>query len=191
MAVSRLRTIIVDEDSGLIARARSGDRAGLDALLRRHHDRLYAVCRRVTGSDADAADALQNTLIAVVRGLYNFDGRCRFSTWTYRIAVNASLDEVRRRSRRPIASADIAEPEPHDDFDNVADRLDADAALRKLSPDHRAAIVLRDVCGLDYAEIAEVLDLPAGTVRSRIARGRAALVPLLADPGSPKAVSAG
>jgi RNA polymerase sigma-70 factor (ECF subfamily) len=149
------------------------------------------VCRRVTGSDADAADALQNTLIAIVRGLYGFDGRSRFSTWTYRIAVNAALDEVRRRTRRPIVSADVGEPDAHDDLDGVAGRLDADAALRKLSPEHRAAVVLRDVCGLDYAEIAEVLKLPAGTVRSRIARGRAALIPLLADPGSPRAMSAG
>jgi RNA polymerase sigma-70 factor, ECF subfamily len=85
----------------------------------------------------------------------------------------------------------MVESEARDDVDGVAGQLDADAALRKLTPEHRAAVVLRDVCGLDYAEIAEVLRLPAGTVRSRIARGRAALVPLLADPGSPRAMSAG
>ncbi len=145
----------------------------------------------MAGTDADAADALQNSLIAIVRGLAHFDGRSTFSTWTYRIAVNAALDEVRRRNRRPVATPDVGEHEAHDALDGVADRLDADAALRRLSPEHRTAVVLRDVCGLDYAEIAEVLRLPPGTVRSRIARGRAALVPLLADPGSPKAVSAG
>jgi RNA polymerase sigma-70 factor (ECF subfamily) len=90
-----------------------------------------------------------------------------------------------------VALAEVGEPDPDDSIDTVAGRLDADAALRKLSPDHRAAVVLRDVCGLDYAEIGEVLRLPAGTVRSRIARGRAALIPLIADPGTPKAVNAG
>jgi RNA polymerase sigma-70 factor, ECF subfamily len=178
-----------EDDSDLLTRVRSGDRAALDALLRRHHDRLYAVCRRITGSDADAADALQNALISIVKNINTFDGRAQLSTWTYRIAVNAALDEVRRRSRRPVALAEVGEPDPDDSIDTVADRLDADAALRKLSPDHRAAVVLRDVCGLDYAEIGEVLRLPAGTVRSRIARGRAALVPLIVDPGTPKAVA--
>lgn len=178
-----------DEDAGLVAAARAGNRAALDALLRRHHDRLYAVCRRVTGSDADAADALQNALVAVVRGLPGFDGRSRFSTWVHRIAINAALDEVRRRSRRPVATGDLPDGDPDDSIERVAGRLDADAALRRLSPEHRAAVVLRDVCDLDYAEIAEVLQLPAGTVRSRIARGRAALVSLLADPGTTKAVT--
>jgi RNA polymerase sigma-70 factor (ECF subfamily) len=138
--------------------------------------------------------------MAVVRGLARFDGRSRFSTWVYRVAVNASLDELRRRRRRPDpgleddgragssggseargraavaawAATDQLDPE------TTADRLDVDAALRKISPEFRAAVVLRDLCGLDYAEIAEVLGVPPGTVRSRIARGRAALVPLLA-----------
>jgi len=159
-------------------------------LLRSHHDRLYAVCRRLTGNDADAADATQETLLAVVRGLRNFDGRSRFTTWSYRIAVNASLDELRRRRRRPEPGLEEYEQEPAGhratDASGTSDlRLDVDAALRRLAPEFRAAVVLRDLCGLDYAEIAEVLDIPPGTVRSRIARGRANLVPLLA--GNPAA----
>lgn len=132
-------------------------------------------------------------MIAVVRGLPRFDSRSRFSTWVYRIATNAALDEVRRRGRRAASSleaadasplrsgaaADPADPAPWPD-DRVPDRIDIDAALRQLTPEFRAAVVLRDLCGLDYQEIAEVLDLPPGTVRSRIARGRAGLVPLLA-----------
>jgi RNA polymerase sigma-70 factor (ECF subfamily) len=170
--------------------ARAGDRAAMEALLRRHHARLYAVCRRLTGSDADAADALQNALISIVAGLAGFDRRSRFSTWTYRVAVNASLDEIRRRRRRPDVSIDDLDVVLDDPTAAIAGGVDADSALRRLSPGFRAAVVLRDVCGLDYAEIAEILDLPPGTVRSRIARGRAALVPLLPEPGSIDTVSA-
>ena len=171
----------------MVAAAQAGDRGALEDLLRRHHDRLYAVCYRLTGNEADAADATQEALIAVVRGLPRFDGRSRFGTWAYRVAVNASLDELRRRRQRPEprleeegpavwAGGSPGEVGPED----VPDRLDIDNALRKLPADFRAAVVLRDLCGLDYAEIADVLGVPAGTVRSRTSRGRAALVPLLA-----------
>jgi RNA polymerase sigma-70 factor, ECF subfamily len=160
-------------------------------LLRAHHDRLFAVCRRLTGNDTDAADATQEALLGVVRGLRAFDGRSRFSTWSYRIAVNASLDELRRRRRRPEPGLDeLVDPAPaggwRDPVGDASDqRLDVDAALARLAPDFRAAVVLRDLCGLDYSEIATILDIPPGTVRSRIARGRAALVPLLSGNRAP------
>lgn len=169
--------------------AADGDRDALDTLLRRHYDRLYAVCRRMTGNDADAADAAQDALVGVARNIARFDGRSRFSTWAYRIAVNACLDELRRRGRRPEPTDDgvlAAREGPGPVVDTaVADRLDIDAALRKLAPEFRAAVVLRDLCALDYAEIASVLDIPAGTVRSRIARGRAALAADLGNPSVP------
>ena len=185
--------------------AQGGDRAALEALLRRHHDRLYAVCRRLTGDDADAADACQEALLAVVRGLPRFDARSSFSTWAYRVATNAALDELRRRRRRPDPGLPPEwGPEPETEpwrgpagsagaaggggrpvDDQVATRLDLDTAIRQLSPEFRAPVVLRDLCELDYAEIAEVLDLPAGTVRSRISRGRGALAHLLAGNPSP------
>ncbi len=164
-----------------MARARGGDPAALEALLRAHHDRVRLVCRRVTGTDEDGADAAQNALIAIVKGIARFDGRSRFSTWAHRIAVNAALDEVRSRQRRSTVELDDR-PSPGDPERDSAAHLDVDAALRRLPVHQRAAVVLRDLCGLDYEEIAEVLDLAPGTVRSRIARGRAALVPLLADP---------
>ncbi len=168
----------------LVAAAQTGDPGALDALLRAHYDRLYAVCRRLTGNDADAADAAQETLLALVRGLRGFDGRSRFSTWSYRIAVNASLDELRRRRRRPEPGLDdhLAAPPGatgRDLSDDSDRRLDIDAALGRLPMEFRTAVVLRDLCGLDYAEIATVLAIPPGTVRSRIARGRSLLVPLL------------
>jgi RNA polymerase sigma-70 factor, ECF subfamily len=159
--------------------AQAGERRALDQLLRRHHDRIYAVCRRMAGNDADALDATQEALIAVVRGLPRFDGRSAFSTWAYRVATNACLDELRRRKRRPdpglpeLEHAPVGGPPPVADL--VADRLDIDGALAALPPEFRAPVVLRDQLGLDYAEIAEVLGIPPGTVRSRIARGRAAV----------------
>ena len=187
-----------DPDADLLSAARGGDRRALDDLLRRHQPRLWALCRRLTGTDADADDAAQEALVSIVRALPGFDGRSRFGTWAYRIAVNASLDELRRRRRRPEpglpGDADVGPgPEPAatgPDPAGAALTVDVDAALCRLPPEFRAPVVLRDLCGLDYAEIAEVLGVPPGTVRSRISRGRAALAPLLADrearaPGNP------
>lgn len=168
-------------EADLIAAAQGGDRGATDRLLRDHQPRIYAVCRRITGNDADALDATQDAMIAVVRGLPRFDGRSRFSTWVYRIATNSCLDELRRRKRRPIVGLpdESTRPQNQTSLDDggreVDDRLLVEAGLRQLPEDFRVAVVLRDLCQLDYAEIAEVLDVPAGTVRSRISRGRAQL----------------
>lgn len=178
-----------DEDRALVARANDGDRRALDTLLRTHYDRIYAVCRRITGSDADAADAAQEVLIKIVRSLPGFDGRSAFSTWAYRIATNTSLDELRRRRRRPAVvdrvdddgrDIELVDPDAGPRVEAVADRMAIDAALAQVPETFRVPLVLRDVGDLDYAEIADALDVPVGTVKSRIARGRAALVELLA-----------
>lgn len=176
-----------DDDRALVAAAQGGDRDALDTLLRRHHDRLHALCRRLTGHDADALDATQEALIAIVRGLPRFDGRAAFSTWAYRIATNACLDELRRRRRRPEPGLpEFERPNPRSSAPSaetrVAERMVIDAALAELPPEFRAPVVLRDLCQLDYAEIAEVLGIPPGTVRSRIARARAALARHLGEP---------
>lgn len=170
-------------DSDLVARAQRGDGEAMNELLRLHYDRLYAVCRRVAGNDADAADGCQEALLAIVRGLPRFDGRSTFRTWSYRVATNACLDELRRRKRRPIAVEEIPEEasdEPGHD-DRLADHLTLTSALDELAEDFRVPIVLRDVAGLDYAEIAATLDIPPGTVRSRIARGRRHLAGILGN----------
>ncbi|MDQ3757223.1 MAG: RNA polymerase sigma factor [Actinomycetota bacterium] len=168
--------------------ALAGDRRSLDTLLRRNYPSVYALCRRMTGNDADAADAAQDALVAMVRGLSRFDGRSRFSTWAYRVTTNVCLDELRRRRRRPEPhdDASLARTAPSPGIEGaVVDRVDIDAALRSLPPDFRAAVVLRDLCGLDYEEIGTVLGIPAGTVRSRISRGRAAVADRLGNPSLP------
>jgi RNA polymerase sigma-70 factor (ECF subfamily) len=165
--------MVEPSDNELVYAARTGDRRAMERLLRRHHDRIWTIARRILGNDADAADATQEALLAVVRGLPRFDGRSAFTTWLYRVVTNTCLDELRRRARRPRPVEVLPErsqPDP-----DVADQIVIDAALRTLSPEFRAAVVLRDVIGLDYSSIAEVLEIPAGTVRSRIARGRASL----------------
>lgn len=176
------------DDELLVAAAKAGDQRALDQLLRSHQQTIHALCRRIMGNDADALDANQEALIAIVRGLARFDGRSRFSTWAYRVATNACLDELRRRKRRPLvglperdgAPIELEDPASPDPGTTVADRNEIDAALGQLAPDFRVAVVLRDLCQLDYAEIAQVLDIPPGTVRSRIARGRGQLADWLA-----------
>ncbi len=176
-----------DQLEPLVARARASDRRALEELLAASYDLVYPVCLRILGNPFDAADAAQEALMSVVRGLPRFDGRSRYATWLYRIAMNAAIDEFRRRSRRPLSSSPLDEPGPRGGRPGGADSgviggadeglgmMDLEAALMNIPLDFRAAVVLRDVCGLDYAEIARVLSLPGGTVRSRIARGRALL----------------
>lgn len=167
--------------STLIHAAQRGDRQALDQLLREHQRRIHTICRRICGNDADAADATQEALIAVVKGLPRFDGRSSLSTWIYRIATNACIDELRRRNRRPtpgLPEHEQADPNPlaastpRDPAEVVSARIDIDRGLQQLPEEFRTAVVLRDVAGLNYHEIAEVLNIAPGTVRSRIARGR-------------------
>ncbi len=183
---------MTDDDPALVQAAQNGDRAALNALLEQHYDRVYAICRRLAGNDADAADATQEALLAIVRGLDRFDGRAKFSTWSYRVATNACLDELRRRGRRPTPGLPEHETEDHaprggdpEVSDQIADKMVLDDAMGELPEEFLAPIVLRDQIGMDYAEIAETLEIPPGTVRSRIARGRARLAELLGNQHDP------
>ena len=172
-------------DEELATAAGTGDRRALETLLDRHADRIHALCRRVINHPEDALDATQEAMIAVARGIHRFDGRSAFTTWLYRVVTNAALDEGRRKARRPTPVEHVPEAAPAAGAavdTTVADRLDLDAALAAVPEDFRVAVVLRDVSDLDYAEIADVLGIPPGTVRSRIARGRAALAGLLGNP---------
>lgn len=179
------------DDATLVARAQTGDAAAMNTLLERHYDRIHAVCRRVTGSAADADDAAQEAMIKIVRAIGTFDGRSQFSTWCYRIATNVSLDELRRRGRRPQLhtvrpGADEEPPEPVDDraerdVVSPVNRLVVEQAIASLPIEFRTPLVMRDVGDLDYSEIADALGIPIGTVKSRIARGRRQLVEFLGE----------
>lgn len=168
-------------DHELAVGAAAGDQRSLETLLARHADRIHAICRRVLAHPEDALDATQEAMIAVARGIARFDGRSLFTTWLYRVTTNAALDEARRRQRRPRPVETLPEVTGGVDFgDRLADQMVVDAALLKIPAEFRAAVALRDLGGFDYAEIADVLGIPPGTVRSRIARGRAALADILA-----------
>lgn len=179
------------EDDELVDAARQGDRAALEVLLRRHHDRILVLCRRMCRDRGDADDAAQEALVAIVRGLARFDGDSSFSTWSYRVTTNACLDQLRRRGRRPVPSdpavthevvgtpARPGAPDPADAAVSAEQRGSLQRALDRLPDEFRLPVVLRDVADLDYAEIGERLGLAPGTVRSRIARGRAKLAAML------------
>src|SRR4029453_18484731 len=131
----------------LVASAQRGDRGALDLLLRRHYDRIHAVCRRIAGGSRDADDAAQEALIRIVRALDRFDGRASFATWVYRIATNPALDELRKPARRPqlhVVADDAAhrdtepaDPLAHLQVEAVSDRMAIEAALSELPEEFR------------------------------------------------------
>lgn len=187
------------DDEVLLERARCGDDRALEDLLRLHLPRIHAVCRRMCRDPGDAEDAAQNALVSIARGLGSFDGRSAVSSWIYRVTTNACLDELRRRRRRPVpVDTDRPDRDPspmggHRGPDPEAEVLAGEQrqrlreALDQLPAEYRTAVVLRDVADLDYATIAEITDVPVGTVRSRIARGRGRLADALAPSGTESA----
>ena len=172
--------------------AAAGDRDAFDALVRRHQARTYNFVRTMVHDDADAEDLTQDVFVRVWKSIGRFRGDSAFSTWLFRIAVNVARTHLSRRSRwrlfsrpasdeSPDAPADAEDlPSPERLEDDVVRRDLIDRALATLSPDLRAAVTLRDVEGLEYREIARALDIPLGTVESRIFRARQRLRPLLA-----------
>ncbi len=171
-----------DPDAVLLRQHLDGDPAAFTEIFRRHRDQLWAVALRTTGDPEDAADAVQDALISAMRHAASFRGDAKVSTWLHRIVVNACLDRLRRRAAHPTS------PLPDDDHapsalrDDYADRdtaADVHAALATLPAEQRAAIVLVDIEGYPVDEVAAMLEVPSGTIKSRCARGRAKLVPLL------------
>ena len=177
-------------DRELLNRHAAGDPDAFGELVRRHRDRLWRVALRTLGDPDDAADAVQDALVSAYRAAGGYRGDAAVTTWLHRIVVNACLDLVRRRAVRPTTPLS-EEPGP----DRIApDLLEARetatevlAALRELPAEQAAAIVLVDVEGYPVAEVALMLEVPTGTVKSRCARGRARLAQRLQHlgPGNP------
>lgn len=186
-------------DAELIAAHLAGDPEAFAELFRRHRDVLWAVALRTTGNREEAADALQDAMVSALRAADGFRGRSAVRTWLYRIVVNACLDRLRRSTARPavpLGDHDVADP--RDPMLGSAHRLDLTRALATLSPGQRAAVVLVDAHGLPLAEVAEILEVPVGTVKSRCARARAHLARELGgpdgrtgNPGAPSDVPSG
>ena len=181
----------MDPDQALVTAAQAGDAEAVDALIRRHQARIFNFALALTANGADADDLAQETLVRAFRGLRRFRGESSFRNWLYRIAANAA------RSRRGQRARQAAVWDARVEADNRAERHPAsagssveqtvmqrqalDRALASLPARMRAAVVLRDVEGLEYREIAAALGVPVGTVMSRIFRARRLLRPMLAE----------
>jgi len=178
-------------DVELLAAHVAGDRDAFATLVSRHRDRLWAVALRTVGNPDDAADALQDALLSAHRASSGFRGDSAVTTWLHRIVVNACLDLLRRRKARPtvpLPEHDSALPaDPSDPLGRREWALEIERALQTLPPDQRAALVLVDVEGYSVEDAAAMLQCPTGTIKSRCARARAKLVPLLAPARNPDA----
>ena len=182
-------------DQELLARHVEGDPDAFGEIVRRHRDRLWAVALRTLGDREEAADAVQDALVSAYRAAHTFRGQSAVTTWLHRITVNACLDRARKADSRKTAPVDDTERleqllEPHEAASAPAERNDLHRqlleALGTLPQEQRAALILVDMQGYPVAEAARILDVPTGTVKSRCARGRARLLPLLTHlrPGS-------
>ncbi|MFE2142906.1 RNA polymerase sigma factor SigM [Streptomyces sp. NPDC059456] len=177
-----------DSDRDLLALHVAGDPDAFGELVRRHRDRLWAVALRTLGDREEAADAVQDALVSAYRAAHTFRGDSAVTTWLHRITVNACLDRARKAASRKTSPIDDTERlerllEPHESAEAPAERQDLHrqllAALATLPADQRAVLVLVDMQGYPVAEAARILDVPTGTVKSRCARGRAKLLPML------------
>lgn len=177
-------------DGDLVLRFRAGDRGAFDTLVSRHEHRVYNLAFRMLGGAEDARDASQETFLSCYRNLARFRGDAAFSTWMHRIAVNACNDMLRKRVPEPVPEPDdLALSEAHPDHaEGASVAVDVQRALLRLSVEFRAVLVLHDVQDLSYEEVAGVLEIPVGTVKSRLHRARVALARQLA--GEPSEASA-
>lgn len=168
-------------DKELLAAHCAGNSEAFGELFRRHRDRMWAVAMRTTNDPEMAADAVQDGFVSAFRRAGSFRGESAVTTWLHRIVVNACLDRLRRvRPLSELPTDDASSlADRHDQVRSTDTRLDVQAALASLPEGQRLALVLVDMHGLSVAEAAEILGVPEGTVKSRCARGRASLQPLL------------
>lgn len=166
----------------LIQSASGGDASAFNRLMEMHERRMYAVALRMCGNREDAQDCLQEAMLRIYRSISGFKGQSTFATWVYRITMNTCLDELRRKKNRQNTSLDNlldmgwsptdGTNAPEKKAIQAETRRHIHEAIRDLPEDMRAAVVLRDIQGLSYDEIAQALDINVGTIKSRISRGR-------------------
>ena len=182
----------------LVARAKAGDNDAFAQLMRDNETRIYNLTLRMTGNPDDAMDLAQEAFLNAWRGLKFFKGDSAFSTWVYRLASNACIDFLRRKKRRQDISLSMPTDEEDDSQPDIPDdrfhperelerqelRQAVTEGLNQLSDEHRQVLVMRELSGLSYQEIADILALEAGTVKSRIARARISLRKILLNSGN-------
>ena len=189
-------------DEALLAAHLRGDPRAFGALVARHERRIYGLCLRVLGNREDAEDATQEAFLAALRKAATFRKAAAFSTWLYRIAVNAATDQARRRGRARLTALDpedagLAAAPGGDLGEVVTAAVAVQTALAQVPEEFRVAVVLCDLYRIPYADAAQILEIPVGTVKSRVFRGRLVLADRLganpegrgadAAPGSPEA----
>src|SRR5256714_10039909 len=172
------------DDRDLLSRHAAGEADAFGELFRRHRDRLWSVALRTLGDPEEAADALQDAMVSAYRAAGSFRGDAAVTTWLHRVVVTACLDRIRRRNSRPTVPLPEVETESQrppatDDIANTDLRLALASALATLSEEQRVALILVDVEGYTVEEAARALGVAAGTIKSRCARARARLLPLL------------
>lgn len=188
------KTADVAEEAGWVSRAQKGDLAAFGELVARYQDRVFNACLRMAGNREDAEDLTQEAFVRAFRAIDRFDGRARFYTWVFRIGMNLAISAKRGSKRKATYSLEAAGRGQDDRADgSLRERLAGDgpgpqdaassheqqemvlAALADLEETQRAIIVLKDIESLDYQEIADVLEVAVGTVKSRLHRARMAL----------------
>jgi RNA polymerase sigma-70 factor (ECF subfamily) len=180
-------------DQELVARFQKGDQGAFALLMQRHERRVYNMAYRMLGGPEDARDATQDAFLSCFRNLSSFRGDAAFSTWLHRIAINACYDLARRRKPAMSLEEELVEPSPTADHaDRAAAAADVQRALLEVPMDFRIVLILHELQDQPLDEIAAALDVPVGTVKSRLHRGRVALGRVLAgeQPREPQAVQA-
>ena len=184
------------DEKHILTRARRGDVDAFEELVRLYEKRVYAVALRSSGCPEDAADIVQEVFLRAWRSIESFRGDSGFTTWLFRITMNLCVDHARHKHAQPqtqplVVGEEDAErpipdtaPTPEEHLENSELGRELAAALDEVSEEHRRIVLLRDVSGLSYTEIAEVLDISEGTVKSRLSRARIALRTILQKRGN-------
>ena len=183
------------DEKHILARAKRGELDAFEELVRRYEKRVYAVALRSSGSPEDAADIVQEVFLRAWRSIESFRGDSGFSTWLFRITMNMCVDFARHKHAQPQTQSMVDEeenerpmpdtaPTPEEHLENRELGRELAEALEEISEEHRRIVLLRDVSGMSYTEIAEVLEISEGTVKSRLSRARIALRKVLLKRGN-------